>query len=66
MDAIILIDIVTGEEMSFSSLYKAGKFLDIDPCFVNYYNGKIWKNKYMVKVDRSKLILEELWLPSYD
>ena len=79
MDVVILTDITTGKEMSFSSLAQAARFLahtvvarfldidlrflDIDPSLVSSYHGKIWENKYMVKVDRSKLPLDELWLP---
>ena len=45
-----LIDIETGEETTFPSIYKAAQFLDKCPQTIRHFGKKkgIWKNKYQI------------------
>ena len=43
-------DIKTGEIKTFSSIYKAAKFIDQAPMTVYYWDGRVWKNKYKVVI----------------
>ena len=43
-------DIETGEIKTFSSIYKAAKFIDQAPMTVYYWDGRVWKNKYKVVI----------------
>ena len=43
-------DVETGEIKTFSSIYKAAKFIDQAPLTINYWDGGVWKNKYKVVI----------------
>ena len=43
---VSLKDVETNEIKTFSSIYKAAKFIDQAPMTVYYWDGKVWKNKY--------------------
>ena len=47
---VSLEDIETGEMKTFPSIYRAAKFIDQFPQTISYWDGKVWKNKYKVKV----------------
>ena len=43
-------NVETGEIKTFPSMYKAGKFIDQSPQTIVYWDGKVWNNKYKIKV----------------
>ena len=45
-----LIDIETGEEKTFPSIYKTAKYLDKSPQTIRHYGNRkgIWKKKYQI------------------
>ena len=47
---ISLEDVETGEIKTFPSIYKAAKFIDQSPQTISYWDGRVWKEKYKVKV----------------
>ena len=47
---VSLKNIETGEIKTFPSIYKAAKFIDQSPRTINYWDGRVWKNKYKVEV----------------
>ena len=42
----MLKDIETDEIKTFTSIYKAAKFIDQAPQTITYWDGGVWKNKY--------------------
>ena len=53
--AVIFKDIVTGEEITFPSVYKAAKFIGLDRIIFYSEDGRIWNNKYKIKINYSVL-----------
>ena len=47
---VFLVDVKTGEIETFSSIYKAAKFIDQAPQTITYWDDGVWKNKYRVVV----------------
>ena len=47
---VSLEDIETGDIKTFPSIYKAAKFIDQSSQTISYWDGGVWKNKYMVEV----------------
>ena len=45
--AVILKDIVTGEELTFPSIYKASKFVYKEPSIFYSWDGRIWKKSML-------------------
>ena len=50
---VVLKDIATEEEITFPSLHKAAKFIGKVTSTISYWDGKIWKNKYEIKIKKS-------------
>ena len=48
-----LIDIETGEEKTFPSIYKTAKYLDKSPQTIRHYGNRkgIWKKKYQITTE---------------
>ena len=40
----------TGEIIIHSSMYKAAKRFNQQPSLISTYDGKVWKNRYAIKV----------------
>ena len=47
---VMLEDIETGEIKTFSSIYKASKFIEQAPQTITYWDGRVWNNKYKVLI----------------
>ena len=47
---VIIVDITTKEEFKFPSIYKASKFLGKTPRIITYWNGRVYKNQYEIKL----------------
>jgi len=45
-----ILDRTTGNVTTYPSMYKAGKGLMQDPQLIAWYNGKVWRNRYEIKV----------------
>ena len=43
-------DMETGEIIVYSSMYKASKRFNQQPRFISTYDGKVWRNRYVIKV----------------
>src|SRR5688572_25737251 len=54
-----ILDLETGEIASYSSMYKAGKALNRDARAIAMFNGKVYKNRYEIKVLESSSSSEE-------
>ena len=51
-----LIDVDTGEEIIFSSIYKASQYLDKSPQTIRHYGRRkgIWNKKYQIIINEEK------------
>jgi len=47
---VVLKDIVTEEEFKFSSIYRAGQFINKAPRTITFWGGRIWNKKYLIKI----------------
>ena len=47
---VILKNVETGDTITFSSIYKASKFIDRSPRIITFWNNKVWDNRYEIKV----------------
>lgn len=52
---IIIEDIVTKERIEYKSLSYASKELEADKNTLNKYNGKVFRNKYLIKIIDRKI-----------
>ena len=43
-------DIESGDEITFPSIYKASRFIGESPRIITFWEGRVWKNKYEIKV----------------
>ena len=48
--SVIIKNVETGETNTFPSIYKASKFIGRSPSMVQYWDGKVWDNKYEIKI----------------
>ena len=48
---VILKNVETGDTITFSSIYKASKFIDRSPAIITFLNNRVWDNRYEIKVD---------------
>ena len=48
--SVDIFDRETGEIATFSSMYKAGRSLGQSARLIDAYGGKIWRNRYEIKV----------------
>ena len=47
---IEILDIETGEIIAFTSMYKAAKIFNQQSTLISAYDGKVWRNRYAIKV----------------
>ena len=47
---VILKNVETGGTNTFSSIYKASKFINRSPSFITFWNNRVWDNRYEIKV----------------
>ena len=47
---VSLKNVETGDMITFSSIYKASKFIDRSPGIITFWNNRVWDNKYEIKV----------------
>ena len=47
---VIIKNVKTGEINAFPSIYKASKFIGRSPSMVQYWDGKVWDNKYEIRL----------------
>ena len=51
---VIIKNVETGDTNTFSSIYKAAKFIDRYPSIITYWDGKVLDNRYEIKVISSE------------
>ena len=49
---VILKNIENEEEISFPSIYKAARFIGKVSSTIHYWNNRVYKNKYAIKITR--------------
>ena len=47
---VSLKNVETGDTITFSSIYKASKFIDRSPAIITFWNNRVWDNRYEIKV----------------
>ena len=47
---VIFKNVETGDTITFSSIYKASKFIDRSPRIITFWNNRVWDNKYEIKI----------------
>ena len=47
---VILKNVETGDTITFSSIYKASKFIDRSPRIITFWNNRVWDNRYEIKI----------------
>ena len=50
--SVILKNVNTGEELSFSSIYKASRFIKHSPRTITFWDGRIWNELYEIKISK--------------
>ena len=50
---VALKNIETGDELTFPSIYKASQFIKKSPGIITFWNGRVWNNKYEIRVGDS-------------
>ena len=53
---VVLKDIESGDEITFPSIYKASRFINQSPRIITFWNGRVWKDKYEIKVFSGELL----------
>ena len=48
---VVLKDIESGDEIIFPSIYRASRFINHSPRIITFWNGRVWKDKYEIKVE---------------
>src|SRR5688572_23641529 len=51
-----ILDLETGETASYTSMYKAGKALNQNSRLIARYDGKVYKERYVIKVLESSSV----------
>lgn len=62
---VVLKNIETGDELTFSSIYKASQFINKPAAIITFWNGRVWNNKYEIRVAEvpSSLLREGHFIP---
>ena len=47
---VVLKNVETGDTNTFSSIYKASKFIGRSPAIITFYNNRVWDNRYEIKI----------------
>ena len=47
---VVLKNVETGDTNTFSSIYKASKFINRSPAIITFYNNRVWDNRYEIKI----------------
>ena len=47
---VALKNIETGDILTFPSIYKASRFINTSPRIITFWNGRVWNNKYEIRV----------------
>ena len=47
---VILKNVETGDTITFSSIYKASKFIGRSPAIITFWNTRVWDNRYEINV----------------
>ena len=47
---VILKNVETGGTNTFSSIYKASKFIGRSPRIITFWNNRVWDNRYEIKI----------------
>ena len=47
---VVLKNVETGGTNTFSSIYKASKFIGRSPAIITFYNNRVWDNRYEIKI----------------
>ena len=47
---VVLKNVETGDTNTFSSIYKASKFIGRSPRIITFYNNRVWDNRYEIKI----------------
>ena len=47
---VFLKSVETGDTITFPSIYKAALFINQSPRIITFWNNRVWKNKYEIRV----------------
>ena len=47
---VFLKSVETGDTITFPSIYKAAQFINQSPRIITFWNYRVWKNKYEIRV----------------
>ena len=47
---VVLKNVETGDTITFSSIYKASKFINRSPRIITFWNNRVWDNRYEIKI----------------
>ena len=47
---VVLKSVKTGDEITFSSIYKASQFIGKSPRIITFWNGRVWNNLYKITI----------------
>ena len=47
---VVLKNVKTGDTTTFSSIYKASKFIDRSPAIITFWNNRVLDNRYEIKI----------------
>ena len=47
---VFLKSVETGDTITFPSIYKAAQFINQSPRIITFWNNRVWRNKYEIKV----------------
>jgi len=53
---VTMTDTTTGEELVFPSIYKASRHMKTSPRIITFWNGRIWKNRYEIKISEERTL----------
>ena len=47
---VFIKSVETGDTITFPSIYKAAQFINQSPRIITFWNNRVWKNKYEIRV----------------
>ena len=53
--SVLLKNVNTGEKQSFSSIYKASRFIKHSPRTITFWDGRIWNDLYEIKITKQPI-----------
>ena len=57
---VVLKDVESEDEIVFPSIYKASRFINQSPRIVTFWDGRVWNNKYEIRVGEEGEVMREV------